>query len=74
MINGGLVQNLEYKFVELLSCQLRKGSEEATKSKVSQRFNHLRQRNNLLQTRLEDVLGLVSHHLVPQPSCILWKT
>lgn len=59
---------MEYKFVELLSCQLTKGSEDATKIQVSQRFNHLRQRSTALQTRLEDVLSVVSVHLMHQPS------
>lgn len=54
-----VLQNLEYKFVDLLSCHLEKASNEVTQAHVTQRFNYLRNKNTVLQARLEDVFSVV---------------
>eukprot|EP00884_Botryococcus_braunii_P000817 jgi/Botrbrau1/10736/Bobra.180_2s0006.1 len=53
------IKNLEYKFVDLLSCHLEKANDDLTRGHVSQRFHHLRNKSIVLQARLEDVFSMV---------------
>ena len=57
-----LVQNMEYKFVELLSCQFQASSEEHVKQQVTYRYNAVKSRLALMQARLADINALVSPH------------
>lgn len=54
-----LEQNMEYKFVELLSCRFQASSEEHVKQQVTYRYNAVKSRLALMQARLADVNALV---------------
>lgn len=54
------VQNMEYKFVELLSCQFQTSSDEHVKQQVTYRYNAVKSRLALMQARLADINALVS--------------
>ena len=56
-----LEQNMEYKFVELLSCQFQASSEEQIKQQVTYRYNAVKSRLALMQARLADINALVRH-------------
>lgn len=51
---------MEYKFVELLSCQLQVSNEEYIKQQVTYRYNAVKSRLALMQARLADINALVS--------------
>jgi len=53
------IQNLEYKFVELLSVAFAESDEETVRQAVSFRYNALKSRLALAQARLQDVNSLV---------------
>ena len=56
---------MEYKFVELLSCQFQASSEAFVKQQVTYRYNAVKSRLALMQARLADVNALVSHPAPP---------
>ena len=53
-------QNMEYKFVELMSCQFQASSEDHIKQQVTYRYNAVKSRLALMQARLADINALVS--------------
>ena len=55
-----LSQNMEYKFVELMSCRFQASSEEYIKQQVTYRYNAVKSRLALMQARLADINALVS--------------
>lgn len=67
-----LVQNLEYKFIELLSLPFRESSEQVIRQHVTYRYNALRSRLGIMTAKLQDVSALVkvkggpAGHHVPQ--------
>ncbi len=61
-------QNLEYKFVELLSVSFLRSSEAITREHISFRYQSSRARLALVQARLNDVVTLVK---VKNPSLLL---
>ncbi|KAL0053224.1 hypothetical protein WJX82_002721 [Trebouxia sp. C0006] len=62
------IQNMEYKFVELLSCQFQASSEEQIKQQVTYRYNAVKSRLALMQARLADINALVK---LKNPSLLL---
>ncbi|KAA6423199.1 MAG: hypothetical protein FRX49_07186 [Trebouxia sp. A1-2] len=62
------IQNMEYKFVELLSCQFQASSEEHIKQQVTYRYNAVKSRLALMQARLADINALVK---LKNPSLLL---
>ncbi|KAL3137648.1 hypothetical protein ABBQ38_004924 [Trebouxia sp. C0009 RCD-2024] len=62
------IQNMEYKFVELLSCQLQVSNEEYIKQQVTYRYNAVKSRLALMQARLADINALVK---LKNPSLLL---
>ena len=62
------IQNMEYKFVELLSCKFANSSEEEVRSQITYRYNVLKSRLALMQARLADVNALVK---IKNPSLLL---
>ena len=62
------IQNMEYKFVELLSIDLDSTPEEATRAHVTYRYNAMKGRLALCQARLADVNALVK---IKNPSLLL---
>ncbi|KAK9819701.1 hypothetical protein WJX72_001387 [[Myrmecia] bisecta] len=62
------IQNMEYKFVELLSCKFVASPEELVRQHVSFRYNAVKSRLALMQARLADVHALIK---VKSPSLLL---
>ena len=53
------IQNLEYKFVELMSCNFGKSQDEIVQQHITYRYNSLKSRLSIMQARLQDVNNLV---------------
>lgn len=62
------IQNMEYKFVELMSCSFCRSSEETVQHQITYRYNSMKQRLNVMQTRLMDINTLVK---TKNPSLLL---
>jgi len=54
-----LVQNMDYKVVELLALPFRESSEHVVRQQVTFRYNALRSRIAMMTTRMQDVNALV---------------
>ena len=53
------IQNMEYKFIELLSIDLKASAEEVVRDQIAYRYNAMKNRMALMQARLADVNALV---------------
>jgi hypothetical protein len=62
------VQNMEYKFVELLSLEFSESPEHVIRQQISFRYNSLKSRVAIMQARLQDVNSLVK---LKSPSLLL---
>ena len=62
------IQNIEYKFIELLSCQFLASSEEIVRTSITYRYNAIKSKVQLMEARLKDVNNLVK---VKNPSLLL---
>ena len=62
------IQNMEYKFVELLSCKFVASAEDVVREQISFRYNSIKSRLALMQARLADVNALVK---IKNPSLLL---
>ncbi|CAK0820209.1 unnamed protein product [Prorocentrum cordatum] len=62
------VQNLEYKFIELLSCDFLASSEEMVRQQVTFQYNSMSRRLEAMKTHLQDISELVK---VKNPSLLL---
>lgn len=62
------IQNMEYKFVELLALPFRESPEHTIRSQITFRYNALKSRLAVMQARLQDVNALVK---VKNPSLLL---
>ena len=62
------IQNIEYKFIELLSCQFQSSSEDAIRRCITYRYNSVKSKLQLMEARLKDVNNLVK---VKNPSLLL---
>merc|ERR1719436_2231740 len=62
------IQNMEYKFVELLSCDFVASSEEQVRQQIAFRYNGVKSKLALMQARLQDINALVK---VKNPSLLL---
>eukprot|EP00930_Biecheleria_cincta_P052811 TRINITY_DN38103_c0_g1_i1.p1 TRINITY_DN38103_c0_g1~~TRINITY_DN38103_c0_g1_i1.p1 ORF type:complete len:254 (+),score=54.42 TRINITY_DN38103_c0_g1_i1:32-793(+) len=62
------IQNMEYKFVELLSCSFLASPEEVVRQQITFRYNSVKSRLAVMQTRLQDMSALVK---VKNPSLLL---
>ena len=47
------IQNMEYKFVELLSCDFVASPEEVVRQQISFRYNSVKTKLSLMQARLQ---------------------
>ncbi len=61
-----LLQNLEFKFVELLALPLRESSEPVVRAHVTYRYNAMRSRLGIMTARLQDVSALVKVRDAPR--------
>ena len=62
------IQNMEYKFVELLSCQFISSPEELVREHITFRYSILKSKMQMMQARLADVNALVK---LKNPSLLL---
>mmetsp|Transcript_3028 Transcript_3028/g.7754 ORF Transcript_3028/g.7754 Transcript_3028/m.7754 type:complete len:239 (+) Transcript_3028:78-794(+) len=62
------IQNMEYKFVELLSCDFAASPEDVVRQQITFRYNSTKSRLALVQARLQDLSALVK---VKNPSLLL---
>lgn len=62
------IQNMEYKFVELLSAAFIASDEETVRQCISYRYNSVKSRLALMQARLQDINALVK---IKNPSLLL---
>ncbi|CAJ1367820.1 unnamed protein product [Effrenium voratum] len=62
------IQNMEYKFVELLSLSFNASPEEVVRQQITFRYNSVKGRLALMQARLQDMSALVK---VKNPSLLL---
>ena len=62
------IQNMEYKFVELLSCNFARSPEDVVQHQITYRYNAMKSRLALMQARLQDVNNLVK---IKNPSLLL---
>jgi Centriolar protein SAS N-terminal len=53
------VQNMEYKYVELMSCGFHSSPDELVQSHITYRYNSLKQKLNIMQTRLYEINAIV---------------
>ncbi|EUD68850.1 hypothetical protein C922_00538 [Plasmodium inui San Antonio 1] len=51
--------NVEYKFIELLVCELVQSSEETLKESISYRYNAIKSKNSIMNKRLQDINLLI---------------
>ena len=61
-------QNMEYKFIELMTCNFERSAEEAVQQQITYRYNALKSRLALMQARLQEVNNLVK---LKNPSLLL---
>jgi len=62
------IQNMEYKFVELMSCAFDRASEEVVQHQITYRYNAVKSRLALMQARLLELNNLVK---TKNPSLLL---
>lgn len=62
------IQNMEYKFVELLSCHFLASAEDVVRHHICFRYNSMKSRLAMMQARLQDVNALVK---IKNPSLLL---
>mmetsp|Transcript_10968 Transcript_10968/g.27615 ORF Transcript_10968/g.27615 Transcript_10968/m.27615 type:complete len:131 (+) Transcript_10968:156-548(+) len=62
------IKNMEYKFVELLTCEFQRSEEELVRQHIAYRYNSLKSRMALMQARLADVNAMVK---AKNPSLLL---
>ena len=62
------IQNMEYKFVELLSVAFVAADDESVRQSITFRYNSVKSRLALMQARLQDINALVK---VKNPSLLL---
>ncbi len=62
------IQNMEYKFVELLSCDFEASSEEVVRQQITYRYNAVKSKLAIMQARLQDINAIVK---IKNPSLLL---
>lgn len=53
------IQNMEYKFVELLTCDFIASTEDVVRQHITYRYNSVKSKLTLMQNRLQDINALV---------------
>lgn len=62
------IQNMEYKFVELMYCVCVRSPEESVQQHITYRYNSMKQRLAVMQARLQEINNLVK---IKNPSLLL---
>jgi hypothetical protein len=62
------IQNMEYKFVELMYCNCLRSPEEIVQNHITFRYNNMKQKLSFVQNRLQELTNLVK---IKNPSLLL---
>mmetsp|Transcript_24105 Transcript_24105/g.44073 ORF Transcript_24105/g.44073 Transcript_24105/m.44073 type:complete len:236 (-) Transcript_24105:88-795(-) len=62
------IQNMEYKFVELMTCHFARSTEEVVQYQITYRYNAMKSKLALMQSRMQEVNNLVK---MKNPSLLL---
>jgi len=62
------IQNMEYKFIELLSIDFMNSSDDVVRKQIAYRYNALKSKISLMQSKLNDINALVK---LKNPSLLL---
>ncbi|RYH24225.1 hypothetical protein EON65_17020 [archaeon] len=62
------IQNMEYKFVELMYCSFSRSPDETVQHHITYRYNAMKQKLSLVQVRLQEITNLVK---IKNPSLLL---
>ena len=62
------IQNMEYKFVELLSLDFNASSEDVIRQQITYRYNAIKSKLAIMQARLQDINAIVK---IKNPSLLL---
>jgi hypothetical protein len=62
------IQNIEYKFIELLSCDFVASTEEMVRQQITYRYTAVKNKLALLQARMQDISALIK---VKNPSLLM---
>lgn len=54
-----IIENVAFRFIELISCDFARTSEDVTRQHIAYRYNSLKSRLAMMQARLQDVQKLV---------------
>ena len=57
-----LLENLEYKFVELINLNFVPASDDLIREQISYRYNSMRAVHEITQSRIEIINGVLKHH------------
>ena len=62
------IQNVSFKFVELLSIPFNRSSDDTIRQQIAFRYNAVKSKLGVMQSRLQDIVGLVK---LKNPSLLL---
>lgn len=62
------IQNMQYKFVELMYCECKRSPDEVVQHHITYRYNAMKQKLSVVQSRLQDITSLVK---LKNPSLLL---
>jgi ABC-type transport system involved in Fe-S cluster assembly fused permease/ATPase subunit len=62
------IQNMEYKFVELMYCSCIRSNDEVVQQHITYRYNSMKHKLSTMQSRLQEIHNLVK---VKNPSLLL---
>jgi hypothetical protein len=62
------IQNMQYKFVELMYCECKRSPDEVVQHHITYRYNAMKQKLAVVQSRLQDITSLVK---IKNPSLLL---
>lgn len=62
------IQNMEYKFVELMYCSFSRSPDEVVQHHITYRYNAMKQKLSVVQGRLQEITNLVK---IKNPSLLL---
>lgn len=62
------IQNMQYKFVELMYCECKRSPDEVVQHHITYRYNAMKQKLSVVQSRLQDITSLVK---IKNPSLLL---
>jgi hypothetical protein len=62
------IQNMQYKFVELMYCECKRSPDEVVQHHITYRYNAMKQKLGVVQSRLQDITSLVK---IKNPSLLL---